>query len=147
MASAIKDIRLTHERDAAWLIALYLAIHGGDPAPKEGVVAHELQQGAALSAIAALSEALDEKTRAAVLHTLAPIRKQFPLKSVDAKVAGERLEAMGINFTEYAGEQAHAASATAANVTVTAGVQPPRPRCIRLPGQITCVVIRPHPIA
>jgi len=58
---------------------LYLAIHGGDPAPKEGtVVAHDQQQGAALGAIAALSEVLDEKARDAVHHALAPIQKQFP---------------------------------------------------------------------
>jgi len=141
MASEITNIRLTHERDAAWLLALYLAIHIGDPAPNEGeVVSGTLQQGGALSAIAALSEALDEKARDAVLNILAPLQKQYPMKDVDAKVAGERLEAMGIHFTEYGGEHAHA-------INVNEGVQPPRPRCFRVLGEISCVVIRPHLIA
>lgn len=145
MATAIKDIRLTHERDAAWLVALYLAIHGGDPAPKEGeIVARELQQGAALSAIAALSEVLDEKAREAVQHALAPIQKQYPLKSVDAKAAGERLEALGIRFTEPAGGHAHAAA------VVSAATLRSRPYCIRFRGQTICVEIPspvPHPNA
>ncbi len=135
MASNTKNIRLTHERDAAWQIALYLAIHGGDPAPTEGGVARELQEGAALHAIAALSEALDEKARAALQHTLAPIQKRFPLKSVHAKVAGERLERMGISITKYAGEHAPAAN-------VTEAFRPVRPYCIRFRGQTYCVEIR-----
>lgn len=134
MITEAKEIRLTHERDAAWLVALYLAIHGGDPAPKEGtVVAHDQQQGAALGAIAALSEALDEKTRDAVRHAIAPIQKQFPLKSVDAEAAEERLEAMGIHFTDYAAEPAHGAKVTEELQLLR------RPYCIRFRGQIVCV--------
>lgn len=30
----IQNIVLAHERDAAWIIALWKAIHGGDPAPE-----------------------------------------------------------------------------------------------------------------
>ena len=30
----IRPIYLAHELDAAWIIALWLAIHGGDPAPE-----------------------------------------------------------------------------------------------------------------
>ncbi|HEY2294501.1 MAG TPA: hypothetical protein VGM86_27700 [Thermoanaerobaculia bacterium] len=137
MSTEVKNIRLTHERDAAWLIALYLAVHGGDPAPKEGtVVAHDQQLGAALAAIAALSEALDEKARDAVRHALAPIQKQFPLKSVDAEVAGARLEEMGIHFTDYAAEPAHGAKVTEELQQLR------RPYCIRIRGEIVCV--RPH---
>lgn len=135
MSTEVKNIRLTHERDAAWLIALYLAVHGGDPAPKEGtVVAHDQQLGAALGAIAALSEALDEKARDAVHQALAPTQKQFPLKSVDAEVAGARLEAMGIHFTDYAGVQAHGAK-----VTEDFQEFQRRPYCFRFRGQIFCV--------
>jgi len=139
MSTEAKNIRLTHERDAAWLIALYLAVHGGDPAPKEGtVVAHDQQLGAALAAIAALSEALDEKARDAVHHALAPTQKQFPLKSVDAEVAGARLEAMGIHFTDYAGAQAH-------GTKVTEDFQQfqRQPYCFRFPGGTFCVVFPP----
>ena len=31
---SIRPIYLAHELDAAWIIALWLAIHGGDPAPE-----------------------------------------------------------------------------------------------------------------
>ena len=31
---SIRSINLAHELDAAWIIALWLAIHGGDPAPE-----------------------------------------------------------------------------------------------------------------
>jgi hypothetical protein len=134
MSTEVKNIRLTHERDAAWLIALYLAVHGGDPAPKEGtVVVHDQQLGAALAAIAALSEALDEKARDAVRHAIAPIQAQFPLKSLDAEVAGTRLEAMGIQFTDYAAEPAHGAKVTEELQLLR------RPYCIRFRGQIVCV--------
>jgi hypothetical protein len=151
MTSEITNIRLTPERDAAWLIALYLAVHSGDPAPKEGeVIARDLQVGGALSAIAALSEALDEKARGAVLNVLAPLQKQYPMKIVDAQVAVERLATMGIRITEYVGEQA-----TAANVAE--GVQPAnadekfqrsRFYCFRFRGQSFCWEIPspdPHP--
>jgi hypothetical protein len=30
----IPDVALTYELDAAWIIALWLAIHGGHPAPE-----------------------------------------------------------------------------------------------------------------
>jgi hypothetical protein len=135
MITEAKELRLTHERDAAWLIALYLAVHGGDPAPKEGeVVAHAQQQGAALGAIAALAEGLDEKARDAIRHALVPIQKQFPLKSVDAEVAEARLEAMGIHFTDYAGEPAHGAKATAELQQLR------RPYCLHINGEVVCVV-------
>ena len=29
------EVQLAHELDASWIIALYLAIHGGDPPPNE----------------------------------------------------------------------------------------------------------------
>lgn len=146
MSPQITNIRLTPERDAAWLIALYLAVHGGDPAPKEGEVGRNLQQGGALRAIAALSEALDEKARDAVLNVLAPLQKQYPMKSVDAKVAGGRLEAMGIHLTEYAGKQA-----TAANVAnVAEEFRRTRFYCFRFRGDSFCYKIPspdPHPFA
>ena len=82
-----------------------LAVHGGDPAPEEGkVVGHGLQQAAALSAIAALTTALDEKARQAVEHVVAPLLKEHPMKAVGAKAAGARLEAMGIHLTEHPGD-------------------------------------------
>jgi len=134
MASEITSITLTHERDAAWLIALYLAIHGGDPAPDEGkVVEHEVQQGAAIRAIIALTQALDQGARTAVQEAIAPLQKQSHMKTVDPNAAGKRLQAMGIRIAEYS-EKAHAQEVKAESFRI-------RPYCIRFRGQIICVEI------
>ena len=84
---------LAHAQDPAWLIALWLAIHGGDPAPIEGVVSQEIQEGAALRAIAALSEALDQTSRDAVKHAIAPAQKQRQIE-LDCELFGGRYEVL-----------------------------------------------------
>ncbi len=38
---SIPQIKLAHEPDAAWIIALWLAIHGGDPPPDRITVTDE----------------------------------------------------------------------------------------------------------
>lgn len=96
-----KGIALAHERDAAWLLAIYLAVHGGDPAPKENTtVSLVVQEAAALNAISALSLALDEKTHLAIQHVIAPLKEQREMHSVSATVASERLEGFGIRNSE-----------------------------------------------
>jgi hypothetical protein len=55
----IKVLRLAHELDAAWIIALWKAIHGGDPAPEQ----------IAVEAIAALSGALTRQTETEISKT------------------------------------------------------------------------------
>jgi hypothetical protein len=45
----------THVPDAEWLIALWLAIHGGDPAPGETIVGEAAAREAALGIIAAVA--------------------------------------------------------------------------------------------
>jgi hypothetical protein len=132
------EIRMTHERDAAWLIALYLAIHGGDPAPRQGqVVTHTLQQGAAARAIAAIAQGLDERARKAVLLAVAPTEEAFPIKGVDAKVAEERLQALDIRFTGYRGEHA--------NDAPVAGGFHIRSYCFKFHGDTICIEV-PTPV-
>lgn len=141
MISDIESIGIANQRDAAWLVALYLAIHGGDPSPDGGLVSREQTQGAALSAIAALSEALDEKSKTVLEQTLAPIQKQFPLKIVNGYVAEERLQAMGIEIKNFAGENAPTKIVTSARNSRY---------CVRFRSQILCVEIRvpdPPPFA
>ncbi len=134
MTVATAELRLTHERDAAWLVALWLAVHGGHPAPKEGeVVGHDLQQAAALAAISALATALDEKARKEVDRAVAPLAKAHPMKSVGAKAAAARLEAMGVRLTEHAGDKLTADGVRGAAAQA-------RPYCVRFRGQIVCVV-------
>jgi hypothetical protein len=134
------EIRLAHERDAAWLLALWITIHHGDPAAREGeVLTHDLQQGAAARAITALAEGLDEKARKAVLLAVAPTEEAFPLKVVEAKVAEARLAAFGIRFTRHPGEPSHAIT-PADRMRV-------RTYCVRFGGARLCVDIRlpdPH---
>jgi hypothetical protein len=48
MTKLKEDFKLAHELDAAWIIALWKAIHGGDPSPEQ----------VAVQAIAALSTRL-----------------------------------------------------------------------------------------
>ena len=61
----MRPIYLAHELDAAWIIALWIAIHGGDPAPE--VVAAQ--------AIAALAQYVNGTTQPS--FTLAELKVQF----------------------------------------------------------------------
>jgi len=61
----IREITLAHELDAAWIIALWKAIHGGDPAPE--IIAAQ--------AIAALAQYLAPE--AARSFTFADLKTQF----------------------------------------------------------------------
>src|ERR1044071_8623313 len=54
-----KAVRLAPELDAAWIIALWLAIHGGDPAPEQ----------IAVEAIAALSRTLTAHSGEAIAES------------------------------------------------------------------------------
>lgn len=54
--------RVAHVRDAAWLIELWLAIHGGDPAPEPvRVVQNEVGELATVRAIVALARCLENR--------------------------------------------------------------------------------------
>lgn len=62
---SVRPIYLAHELDAAWIIALWVAIHGGDPAPE--VVAAQ--------AIAALAQYVNGTRQRA--FTLEELKTQF----------------------------------------------------------------------
>jgi hypothetical protein len=59
----LQELTLAHEPDVAWIVALWLAIHGGDPGPEAAV---EIDETTALLATA-LSARLAEK------HGLGPV--------------------------------------------------------------------------
>jgi hypothetical protein len=142
MAAELKEIHLAHERDAAWLTALWIAIHGGDP-PVE-LVPRELQEGAALGAIEALSTALDAKTMEAVRHALAPALQRTRSKATAPEVELKNLAGLGIHIKEYATEYEH----TQAHAVASAQdrVQRP-PYCFRFRGATYCVYLpTPEPI-
>src|SRR5947209_9493224 len=83
---SIRERYLAHELDAAWIIALWIAIHGGDPAP-------EL---VAAQAIAALAQ-----------YVNAPARANFSFTELQAQFAK-----LGVQATERAEEAAQTAAKT-----------------------------------
>jgi hypothetical protein len=66
---AIKRRRITavHAKDPAWIIALWIAIHGGDPAPE---ISAEKANKAATGIIRALTAHLDPAAAKAVVAAL-----------------------------------------------------------------------------
>ena len=64
-----KEIVAIHEKDPGWIIALWLAIHGGDPAP-EGVISAETAARVAAEAIKSLATRLDPPRHQAVTGAL-----------------------------------------------------------------------------
>jgi hypothetical protein len=140
MSLDLREIELAHERDASWLIALWLAIHGGDPGPGEGVlVSPEVQEGAALGAIAALSTALDLETRGVLQKVLGPPLRRSPIRAVNADVVAKRLAALGFRIAEYADDRAFA-HAHAHDKVVSATGEPAPYHCTRYDGRIICTM-------
>ena len=84
MSKKFTQIRFAHELDAAWIIALWLAIHDGDPSPEQ----------IAVEAIAALSGTLTG-------HGAGPAESSFE------ELQG-RLKEIGVDFQHetQAGEKA-----------------------------------------
>ena len=62
-----KPIQAIHGKDPAWIIALWIAIHGGDPAPE---ISAQKANEAAMAAIRALSSHLDPAKAKAVVAAL-----------------------------------------------------------------------------
>jgi hypothetical protein len=73
---------LAHERDAAWLIQLWLAIHGGDPARRDlNIAEKEVGLLATVRAIAALARCLgDTRVEHAVAAALQPVAERVGAK-------------------------------------------------------------------
>ena len=68
---AVRPITAIHANDPAWIIALWLAIHGGDPAPDQhGNISADKLKFAASGAIRALAAHLDPAQAKAVVTAL-----------------------------------------------------------------------------
>jgi hypothetical protein len=63
----VKPIVAIHQKDPEWIIALWLAIHGGDPAPE---ISAQKAQLAASQAIKALATRLPAAQQKAVVSAL-----------------------------------------------------------------------------
>lgn len=109
-------LSLAHELDAAWIIALWKAIHGGDPSPIEADVrAAEL-----------ISELSDHLSRT-VGHGIAPLS----LQTFEA-----RLQALGMPLSRHAGE---APQALRANHEPSGEPHEPPPYCFTFGGHTYCI--------
>ena len=73
---------LAHELDVAWIIALWLAIHGGDPAPEVSQIDEQAER---------LATSLVEHLQ----KTLTPQRKEISVREIEAG-----LQALGIQVEE-----------------------------------------------
>ena len=66
------NLVLAHELDPAWLIALWLAVHGGDPVPQT------IEQFVVLNALSSLSDTLkDVALQERLNEVLAPVLKEY----------------------------------------------------------------------
>ena len=66
------NLVLAHELDPVWLIALWLAIHGGDPVPQT------IEQFVVLNALSSLSNTLKDVTLQERLNeVLSPVLKEY----------------------------------------------------------------------
>lgn len=119
----LKQLRFSHELDAAWIIALWKAIHGGDPTPEQ----------IAAQAIAALATQLSPRT---------PI----PAREEGFEQLKSRLAAVGLQISEHA-IAAPAAPAGAVGTAVEAdAIRPPQTRvtryCFHTPqGQVCAEIV------
>ena len=120
MASHL-DLRLAHELDAAWIIALYLAIHGGDPPPEHAVPLSE----ATIAQVAALGAHLREA------HAL-PGTQELSMARLR-----ERLKTFGIDVVE--GEAATAGAQVERTALAAGPAHEPPPWCFVYRGQRICI--------
>src|SRR5581483_2262512 len=74
----VREIVLAHEPDAAWIIALYKAVHGGDPGP--------------------------ETVAAAVIAAMAPYLKGFS-DAFTTKQMEAGFESLGVKVTQPTAEE------------------------------------------
>ena len=68
-----REINLAHELDPAWIIALWLAIHGGDPNPIEHTVSEAAERAIAAQVIAELAPIVGGAAGHAIAEVLKPL--------------------------------------------------------------------------
>jgi hypothetical protein len=108
---SVSQVFLAHELHPAWIIALWKAIHGGDPSP----------EAVAADAIAALAQYL---RGAEYSFSFAQMQKQFA--------------ALGIKVTEQTEEAGAEASIAKARSIEQPGYHQYRQYCFHVGGKIIC---------
>ncbi|GAC1353648.1 MAG: hypothetical protein NVS4B8_24840 [Herpetosiphon sp.] len=128
MATHARKLTVTHELDAAWIIALWKAIHGGDPSPIE-VDARSVEL---------VSELVNHLS-----HTVAPGTKALTRETFEP-----HLRDLGIHVERPAAtaKTAEAQSHTSSALHNPGEPQPrPRPYCFVFKGKSYCVEF-PRPL-
>lgn len=64
----LRPIVATHKKDIEWIISLWLAIHGGDPAPEITAKQAEVAAADVIRGLAARLPAAQQKAVVAALH-------------------------------------------------------------------------------
>lgn len=124
-----RHLVLAHELDAAWIIALWLAIHGGDPAPIE--ISQTQAEAVSASIVAALSPAQGGYIGAAS-ESLSLERLQSRLKEFNVKVTQGRQATGG----EYATQAMESQGAISPELII------PLEYCFEFGGKTYCVTIQ-----
>lgn len=109
----IREIYLAHELDAAWIIALWKAIHGGDPGPEE----------IAAQAIAALAQ-----------YVAPPAQASFSFNELK-----EQFGKLGVQVSERAGEASQHKQELALRVDDNPNKVNIHQYCFKFKGETYCI--------
>jgi hypothetical protein len=102
----VKQRVFEHELDASWIIALWFAIHGGDPPPEKGILDRAASAHLAATIIQTLATTLDAKTQHAIVEALPKTAPQHALKTTELmnqEHLQQRMHALKLPVTFNAG--------------------------------------------
>jgi hypothetical protein len=122
-----ENLRFAHELDAAWIIALWLAIHGGDPDPDK----------VAAEAIAALEGTLTKGVLSGATVSGATLAGRMGNAAAEASLPElqARLREIGVDFQHH--PRAYGEAVPVAESPI------PRTYCVVYGGQRICFTLRP----
>jgi hypothetical protein len=132
-----REINLAHELDPAWIIALWLAIHGGDPSPIEQTVSEAAERAIAAQVIAELAPFVGGAAGHAIAEVLKPLHdghggklaKGLTLSHLEAA-----MKALHVTVSAHEAEAGEARDLSAIH----------RQYCFRFQGRTICVPVGPQ---
>jgi hypothetical protein len=131
------DINLAHELDPAWIIALWLAIHGGDPSPIEQTVSEAAERAIAAQIIAELAPFVGGAAGHAIAEVLQPLHKGHAAKLAKGLTLHHLEAAMKALHVEVRVHEAQAGEARDLQAIY-------RQYCFRFQGRTICVPVGPQ---
>jgi hypothetical protein len=131
------EINLAHELDPAWIIALWLAIHGGDPNPIEHTVSEAAERAIAAQIIAELAPVVGGAAGHAIAEVLKPLHEGHGGKLAKGLTLSH-LEA-GMKALHVTVSVREAGAAEARDLQTPVHCQ----YCFRVQGRTICVPVGP----